>query len=238
MQYVGSKRRIKKKIIPLLLAGDNRKKPFIDMFVGGANVIDSILAPVRIGNDIHTPLICMWQELQKGWKPPKFVSEQEYRRIKYSKEEPLYLKAYVGFNSFGSKYFAGYPRSKCTTAEEYWLRHYRFIMRQVPLLKKVKFTNYSYNNFPFHKIKQKCVVYCDIPYKGTLDYGIKGISKKIKFDHTAFYDWVRVSKEKYGHTFYISEYQAPADFTCIWEKELTVTMHSEYKKATERLFKY
>ena len=40
-----------------------------------------------------------------------------------------------------------------------------------------------------------------------------------------------------GHQIFISEYKAPDDFTCIWEKEQTTTIATtEYKKATERLF--
>jgi len=50
-------------------------------------------------------------------------------------------------------------------------------------------------------IPDEAVVYCDIPYKGTTDYGFK-------FDHEAFYDWVR----KQTAPVYISEYSMPEGF--------------------------
>jgi len=35
---------------------------------------------------------------------------------------------------------------------------------------------------------------------------------------------------------YVSEYNAPNDFDCIWEKELPKTHPNQKKKSTEKLF--
>jgi len=243
MQYMGSKRKHKKEMLPIILKNREVDTPFIDMFVGGANIIDEVKGGLRIGNDIHTPLISMWKALQRGWKPPIYVTRQEYYEIKESKTVPLYLKAYVGFCSFSSKYFAGYVNSSKIdggrTALQYWQLHRNFVMRQVPKLRDVKFTNYNYKYFPLHKIKEKSIVYCDIPYKSTTKYKVKTLGKnKEVFNHDEFFDWVRENTSKYGHKFIISEYQAPKDFKCIWAKKTNVTSDKKTnsKYAVERMF--
>lgn len=243
MQYMGSKRRHKKEMLPIILKDRTIDMPFIDMFVGGANVIDGVKGGIRIGNDIHTPLISMWKALQRGWKPPMYVTKDEYYEIKNSKTVPLYLKAYVGFNSFSSKYFGGYINSNKKdwnkSALKYWQNHRQFVMRQVPMLKDVRFTNYNYKNFPLHRIKRKCIVYCDIPYKGTAQYktALTGRTKNT-FDHDEFFEWVRYNTSEYGHQFFISEYQAPSDFECVWQKVANVNsdITTNDKHAIEKLF--
>ena len=66
----------------------------------------------------------------------------------------------------------------------------------------------SYKDFKLPKANE-CVIYCDIPYKGTQAYNHDG--GKISFDYEAFYNWVR-EKSKDGYKIYISEYQMPSDF--------------------------
>lgn len=50
MKYMGSKSRIKKHIVPILqsLINTNGIETYIEPFVGGANIIDSIDCPNRI----------------------------------------------------------------------------------------------------------------------------------------------------------------------------------------------
>jgi len=74
-------------------------------------------------------------------------------------------------------------------------------------------------------------VYCDIPYQGTKQYGIEK-----NFDYPAFYDWCRIKKSE-NHSVFVSEYQAPKDFICVWEKEITNSMNTKNTyKPIERLF--
>ena len=70
------------------------------------------------------------------------------------------------------------------------------------------------------------VVYCDIPYSKTYCGGYSG------FDHSTFWDWARTIP------CYVSEYTAPDDFECVWQKAIPVLMSTaKTKKATEKLFK-
>jgi len=62
------------------------------------------------------------------------------------------------------------------------------------------------NNFDV-EIPAGAVVYCDPPYQGTATYA------EGNFNHDEFWEFCR--KLSKTNTVYISEYTAPADFTCI-----------------------
>jgi DNA adenine methylase len=72
------------------------------------------------------------------------------------------------------------------------------------------------------------LIYCDPPYNNTQQY-------KDKFKSEPFWQWCR-DKVKEGHTVFISEYSAPQDFKCIWEKKIINNLNN--KNNIERLFKY
>jgi DNA adenine methylase len=54
-------------------------------------------------------------------------------------------------------------------------------------------------------------VYCDPPYQSTKRY-------ETDFDNNAFWEWVRETTPKVK-ALYVSEYEAPDDFKCIWQKD-------------------
>ena len=73
-------------------------------------------------------------------------------------------------------------------------------------------------------------MYCDIPYFNTKQY-----ETSKDFDYENFYNWCRENKSKYQ--IFISEYQMPDDFKCIWSKEVTNSMNTtKTYKPTEKLF--
>ena len=81
-----------------------------------------------------------------------------------------------------------------------------------------------------------CVIYCDIPYKGTKEYYNDG--ERIDFGYNEFYDWVR-EKSNQGYSIFISEYECPDDF----KEVLSIDFQSSYsssgvKKTKERLYTY
>lgn len=93
----------------------------------------------------------------------------------------------------------------------------------------------SYQDFKLPS-SDLCVIYCDIPYKGTKEYYHGG--KRIEFDHNEFYDWVR-EKSNQGYSIFISEYECPDDF----KEVLSIDFNSSYsssgvKKTKERLYTY
>lgn len=232
MKYMGSKARFAKDLLPIILKDRQPGQAYVEPFAGGMNMIDKVDG-IRIANDQHEELMAMWHTLiYDKWDPPKSVSEAEYRAIKYNQEDyPKHLVAYVGFNSFGGKWFAGYRRDK-QGKRDYWSEHYRNITKQVPHLDGVILSCQSYLDL---EIPDHSIVYCDPPYAATTKY-------RDGFDHEQFWEWCR-EQSKAGHHVFISEYRAPEDFTCIWEKgaKTTFSWHAENlapKESVERLFVY
>ena len=74
------------------------------------------------------------------------------------------------------------------------------------------------------------IIYCEIPNKDTTKY-IR------TFDYDDFYNCCRFMR-KQGHQIFISEYNMPDDFICVWQKEIasSLTQDTGSKKAIEKLF--
>ncbi len=232
MKYMGSKARFAKDLLPIILKDRQPDQAYLEPFAGGMNMIDRVDG-IRIANDQHQELMAMWQALiYDNWDPPKTVSEEDYKLIKYNQADyPKHLVGYVGFNSFGGKWFAGYRRDK-EGKRDYWGEHYRNITKQVPKLDGVILSCKSYTEL---EIPKNSIIYCDPPYASTTKY-------RDRFDHEEFWEWCR-QQSKAGHQVFISEYNAPEDFNCIWEKDAKTTFswHAENlstKVALERLFVY
>ncbi len=234
MRYQGGKHRVAKELIPIITKNRRPDQTYVEPFCGGLNTIIKVENP-RIASDLHSDLIAMYKKLQKGWIPPKYVNEDEYRFIEKFGEP--HLKGFVGHAfSFGAKYFGTFARG-IRGRKENWKGHYESItlrgqeswngvMKMVPYIKGVTFMNVSYDAL---RIPPRSLIYCDPPYRGTTGYGNT-------FNHNLFYDWCRLQKAK-GHEIFISEYAMPKDFKCIWSKEIQVssTVHGK-GKATEKLF--
>ena len=211
---------------------DNDIEIFYDAFVGGGNLIDKIKCKHRIGNDIHKELIAMWCALQSGAVPPEHISEEFYNEVRQHKDEyDDWIVGYVGFHAtFGARYFEGYARDR-QTGRDMSNEAYRNTMKQLPNLMDVKFKCKDYKSLhPNH-----AVVYCDPPYEGTTKYATGA------FNYDEFWDWCReISKD---NIVFISSYDAPEDFTCVWQKDVITNFASqnidyEKKKRVEKLFTY
>ena len=87
----------------------------------------------------------------------------------------------------------------------------------------------SYENLDF----ENCLVYADPPYQGTTGY------KTGAFDHDKFFKWCREQAKR--NIVFVSEYNAPDDFVCVWQGEIKTNFASNRKSAThkavEKLFK-
>lgn len=66
-------------------------------------------------------------------------------------------------------------------------------LERLQQLQQLEFTNLSYEQV---EIKPNSVIYCDIPYKGTVDYGNS-------FNHAKFFDWAH----EQTNPLFISEYE-------------------------------
>ena len=230
MVYLGSKTRIARFILPILMANKPEGGYYIEPFVGGANIIDKITG-ARIGADINPYLIAMYQALQNGWWPKAHYTKDEYEVIKANPDADKALSGYVSTqctfsNIVWGPYVGG--RQWCESKgvyRDYQLENWKSLMRQVPFLKGIEFTCAPYYDL---ELPTQSLIYCDPPYSDSLDY-------KTDFDSERFWQWCR-DKSAEGHTVFISEYKAPDDFTCVLEVPKQNQVNNKIN--IERLFAY
>ena len=227
MVYMGSKRRIAKDILPIILKGRKEGQYYVEPFCGGCNLIDKVEGP-RIANDNNYFLIRLFVALQNGWIPLSELTREQYKDIKENQESyPPELVGFAGFPcSFGGKWFGGYckPNAK---RQNYILEAHNSLLKQIEHLKDCGFSCGDY--FDMY-IPENSIIYCDPPYSATTGY-------KMDFNSDIFWNWVR-EKSKTNKVF-VSEYNAPSDFECIWEKEIPCTLNKNAQdKRIEKLWVY
>jgi len=91
---MGSKRRIAKDILRIVLKNRQKNQLFVEPFVGGCNITSLVTGP-RLASDSDSDLISMWKAASFGWMPPRTFTEDQYNEIKSSQESPL--KGYAAF---------------------------------------------------------------------------------------------------------------------------------------------
>lgn len=238
MKYLGSKSRLAKDIIPIILKDQPTHRPYVEPFAGGMNTICEVPnTHLRIAADINPYLIAMWTAIcDYNWVPPEYVDRDEYARVKQNPENyPDYYVGWVGFNcSYSGRFFqgfAGITDTKTGYQRNYQKEAQNAVQRQVKKLKGTQFICSDYLSLQLPE--EPCIIYCDPPYLKTTGY-------RDGIDHEEFYAYVR-NLSAQGHTVFFSEYQAPEDFTCVFEKQVKSThaanaTNSTVKVSTEKLF--
>jgi len=236
LKYMGSKAKHAKEILPIILKDRKPGQWYVEPFVGGANVIDKVDGN-RIGADINPYVVAMLDALSKGWLPPCEIDKITYdkhRKMYYSSNMVnAHLTGYIGINgSYNGRFYdggyAGLTKTKGGGLRNYPLEAYNNVIQQSNFLIGIKFICCSYLNID---IPKKSVIYCDPPYAGSKEYRAGTVI------HDEFWQWCRDKKSE-GHTIFVSEYKAPEDFVCVWEKQVSssLTKDTGSKKAIERLF--
>lgn len=230
---MGSKSRIAKYILPIILKDRKPDQWYVEPFVGGANMIDKVDGN-RLGADsnhfVIDALVMIRDNIESIPKSNNEFTEQDYKNCRSDHSFSCGLVGYAGIAfSFGAKWFGGWSRGKNSKGEprDYVAEQYRAAVKQNKKLQGCNLLPVSYLDL---KVPDKSIIYCDSPYKGTTQY-------KDKFDHDEYWSWCREQVKK-GHKVFISEYDAPSDFTCVWQQELNCSVAKEggHKKATEKLF--
>lgn len=249
MKYMGSKARLAKQILPLILQ-KRGSLPYNEPFVGGCNMIDKVEG-LRSGSDANPFIAYLGMFLSfEGWVPPKEISRDFYNKCRdfyklykangsslegldYPSNEYLAIVGYVGVNgSYSGKFFGGYAGIVETKGgtRNYPLEAYNNVIKQKEGLigADIMYGSYDQSNYP-----SQTVIYCDPPYAGTTKYANE-------FDSEAFWEWCR-DRAADGHLVYVSEYTAPDDFVCIWRKSVKSSLSANgtaggSKCSTECLF--
>lgn len=228
MKYMWSKNRIAKYLLPIILKDRKPGQWYVEPFVWGANMIDKVDGN-RIGADVNKYLISFLHELSVWeFNYNKFYDRESYNKIRYNKNDYKESEVwYVWVNcSYCWSWFESY--AWISAWRNYQEEAQRNIKKQMVNLQWVKFVNESYD---FLDIPNNSIIYCDPPYKWVREYNFDKW-----FNHDEFWNWCR-EKKKEWHTIFISEYNAPEDFKCIWEKEVTNSLHkTQTKRPVEKLF--
>lgn len=243
MKYMRSKNRIYKDIIPILVDVMEKENitTFVDAFCGGCSIIENIPQKYhRIANDNNKYLIAMLSHLtEKKDIYPRYIDKELYSKARdcFHGKNNSYdddMVGWIGFMaSYNGRFFdGGYSghnvKIKNNKIRDYVTENINNTLEQVPLLKDIE---WHYGDYRDLNIPEHSLVYCDIPYKGTKQY-----STSKDFDYDAFYMWCRLMNRK-GHRIFVSEYDMPKDFKCVWQKEITNAMHqTNTKKPIEKLY--
>lgn len=229
MKYMGSKNRIAKHILPIILKDRKEGQFYVEPFVGGANIIDKVDGN-RIGSDINHYVIALLDKLQSGWIPPDKITNEEFLQIKQNKDNyPDHLVGYVGTQlSFGSVWFSSFRKDN-GGQRDYSLEAKKCVLKQAENLKGILFKSLSYDDL---WIPKNSIIYCDKPYQGTDKY--RGFPS---LDHDRFWQWCR-QKHLEGHTVFVSEFTAPEDFKCVWQMNINTSISERKtgKNVVEKLF--
>ena len=222
---------------------------WVEPFVGGANMIDKVPSEfARVGCDNNQYLIDMYNHLQMcGFDYDEDISKEQYdtiRNLYNTKSNTINGQnipdSYIGWVGFmasanGRFFDGGYggkSNTKIGTTRNYTAESVRGLKKQFPSIQDVSFIYCDYNNLDV----ENSLIYCDPPYKGTKTYNT---SKN--FNHDNFFDWCRKQVDK-GNIVFVSEYEAPDDFECVWGQEVKSSLSANgvsggSKVSVERLFK-
>lgn len=236
---MGSKSRLKKELIPIIESYINNSTTYyIEPFVGGANVIDSVKFNRKIGYDKHSQLIALLNAIKNGYRPPEKITVEHYNDVKDSfknkdnKYEDYYYGAIGFLGAFRGLFFDSQGCSDYISqgrVRNNYVESRKNILKQQESFQGVDFVCKDYKDI---QIPDRSVVYCDPPYQNTSQ---KGYADKDTFDYTYFWNWVRELSKRC--TVLVSEYNAPDDFNCIWEKEVSTNLSVQSRKRdTEKLF--
>lgn len=103
-------------------------------------------------------------------------------------------------------------------------------LQQLERLEQLSHIKLCSLNYDEVTIPNGAIVYCDPPYKGTTQYRERG------FDHDKFWDWVRQKSKT--NPVYVSEYNAPEDFTVVasWYRRSTLPALLKTRTPDEKIF--
>jgi DNA adenine methylase len=230
MKYTGSKNRIAKYILPIMLNG-RTEETWVEPFVGGANTIDKVDGK-RIGYDNNEYIIELYHYIQNGGLiDNRDITKEHWQDVKANKND--YPKWYVGLigvlGSYNGNWFSAYGGGSETKGGNY--RNYFDEGIRGFLKQDISDITFIFSDYLDIKTEGRCIIYCDPPYQ------LKNKRYKEHFNSDIFWDWCR-KKSKEGHNVFISEYNAPSDFECIWQKEISKTNPKQKVNKTEKLFKF
>ena len=226
MRYQGSKKRIAAHVVKLIQdnIGD---RTYVEPFIGGCNVFKDVMAKHKIGADANAYVIGIWQGLKNGsLNIPDDISKPFYYDVKqsYKDGDGRYSKGMIGIvgilGSYGGKFFNGYANFNPKKNENHVQEALSGLRRDWNGLRCKSESEFVFSDYRELAIPEHSLIYCDPPYQNTSKY-----NGTDDFDSEAFWDWCRM-QEANDNIVIVSEYSAPEDFVCVWQKEIKCGMDS------------
>lgn len=242
MKYMGSKSKVANEIVPIIhrYLSDNQLNTYVEPFVGGANIIDKVICPHRVGCDKQVYLIELYKNLDKLETLPNFITKEHYSDVRecYNNSSDKYEDWYIGAIGFLSSYngrffdggYSGKVVLKSGNVRNYYEEAKNNLESQINDLRGIEWKIGDYKETCSNY--KHCLIYCDPPYKDTKQYG-----SSRDFSHDEFFEWCRdMSKD---NIVLISEHTAPSDFKSIWSHNIKRTINSSKTiLSVENLFVY
>lgn len=249
MNYMGSKSRIAKYIVPIIQKeiDDNDIHYYIEPMCGGLNIIDKIMCDRKFAYDFNKYLIYLFIHVKSGGILPDVITKDEYDSVRAAwykdnvdREFPDWYIGCVGWlcsfsgRGFDGGYsYDGYEKRKDGTVKyrNYYQERKSNLLKQFrqPLCQDIMFGISDYRDLDS---LGGYVIYCDPPYFLT-----KQFANSKSFNHEEF--WKKMRDWSKDNIVLISELEAPEDFKCIWEQEVSRSIKANDKsKAVEKLFRY
>jgi site-specific DNA-adenine methylase len=234
--YVGCKQSIASEILAQMPEAEH----FYDLFGGGGSITEAAAGLRHSGilgewakwqqvhyNELNTGVYLLNKEIWEGTfdfdKAGKIkVDKEMFERAKEDKATALsvFITIYHSYANMGLSYFNN----------DYKVKGYIRTTKKSKIINDIlECTNKDYREV---HIKPNSVVYCDIPYSSIASTK-RGVYYQVKFDYAAFYEWARNAE----FPVYFSDYNAPDNFLCVWEKIVECTLNFRKRSTrTEKLF--
>ena len=165
---MGSKARIAKHILPIILQNRTPDQWYVEPFVGGANMIDKVDGN-RLGADFNQYLISFLKALQQGWEAPVGINKEMYDSINKNKDSyPDELVGCIGFCfTYSAKWFGGFignTKDIVCKGRDRIGESYRAIEKARNQVAGIDLQSTSYFDLD---IPAGSIIYCDPPYENT-----------------------------------------------------------------------
>ena len=158
--------------------------------------------------DINKSVIKMWKAAQKGWKPSiELITKKEFMEMKYNGKSSA-EKGFVGhFYGYMGKYFQPFDNRHSLSSR-------KIASDKISLIAhKLKNVSFSYGKYTRYSNLKNYIIYCDPPYQKQAHYYTESGEHIKPFNHLKFWKWCR--KMSRNNIIFISEYNAPKDFSLV-----------------------
>ena len=225
VKYVGGKHKISKQLTDFIKSQVNPSEhEFYDLFCGSCGIVKNMQEFKKvIANDIEEDLYLFWKD---DFALDFLPNEIEYKLYKHDPNPSQKRCFYRFFMSYGGKSWGGYLERHCIYKDRDFFQEFKNSYNKIkPMLKNVEFHNKSYMDFDM----EGAVIYCDPPYERTQDYGSS-------FNHDEFWERAKYLSKK--NIVFVSSYEAPEEWECVWKKEKQMTLSKNKREIRcEKLFK-